>query len=390
MAEEKRDYYEVLGVGRDASDSDIKSAYRRLAKKYHPDMNPGDKEAEQKFKEVNEAYAVLSDPEKKQKYDQFGHAAFDPSMGGGEGGGFGGFGGFGGGGFDFGDIFSSFFGGGGGGGSRSYAEPGEDILVRLTISFTEALFGCKKEVSYNRIEDCDRCKGTGSADGTTETCATCHGTGRVTVRQRTMLGMMQSERPCADCGGRGKKVKNPCPNCKGKGRVRVSHKIEATIPAGIDDGQRIAFRAEGNAGRGGAPAGDLIIEIRVRRHELFERRGPDLYCSIPISFTEAALGAEIDVPLPDGRTKRYTIPEGTQPGATFRLRGEGAPDVGNSRRRGDIVFTVTVEVPRNLTAEQKELLRSFASACGDAEQAKRENIFKKIYNRAKEARDKDK
>ena len=304
---QKRDYYEVLGVSKTASADEIKKAYRSLAKKYHPDMNPGDKEAEAKFKEVNEAYDVLSDEGKRQKYDQFGHAAFDPSAG---AEGFGGFGGFGDGGFDFGDIFSSFFGGGGGSrSSRNAAIDGEDIVTRLTISFDEAVFGCKKEISYPRVEACDECSGTGAEKGSKpETCATCHGTGRVTVQQQTMFGRMQSQRTCTACRGTGKIVKNPCKNCNGKGYVRVTKKTELTIPAGIDNGQRIIRRGQGSAGRNGGAAGDLIIEVTVKAHKFFERERNNVYCEIPISFAAAALGGEIVVPGLGGKDETFQIP----------------------------------------------------------------------------------
>lgn len=377
MAEEqKRDYYEVLGVSRDADDAALKKAYRTLAKKYHPDMNPGDKEAEQKFKEVNEAYGVLSDPEKRKQYDQFGHAAFDPSSGAGTG--FSGFGDF-----DFGDIFSSFFGGSSQSGfSSSRAQsapiPGEDIEQSVVISFEESLFGCKKDISYNRVEACPDCNGSGAAPGTSpETCSVCHGTGRVTVQQRTFMGMMQTQSTCQSCRGRGKIVKTPCKNCNGKGYVRITRKLAVTIPAGIENGQRVALRGQGSVGRNGGSPGDLIIQVSVRPHPIFEREGSSVFCEIPISFTEAALGAEIDVPTPSGKTKKFTIPEGTQPGTSFTLRGEGAPDVYNGRK-GNLVFTVTVEVPRSLTPEQKELLSKFASAGGEKNETKRSGFRKKL------------
>lgn len=381
MADNKRDYYEVLGVPKDADDDRIKKAYRSLAKKYHPDMNPGDKEAEAKFKEVNEAYDVLSDADKRAKYDRYGHAAFDPSAG--AGGGFGGFDG----GFDFGDIFSSFFGGGGGS-SRSRANmavDGDDVLTRLTIGFEEAAFGCKKEVSFARVEACPECDASGAAKGTKpETCATCHGTGRVTVQQQTMLGYMQSQRACSACRGTGKIVKTPCKNCNGKGFVKVNKKLDVSIPAGIDSMRRIILRREGCAGRNGGANGDLIIEIQVKPHALFERDGNDLYCDIPITFAEAALGAEIEVPVlsPDKSraTEKYTIPEGTQTGTRFTLRGKGIQDL-NSKRRGDLIFTVTVDTPQNLNAEQKNLLRSFASSLGEGNNKKTGAFFKKLFNR---------
>ena len=376
---QKRDYYEVLGVSKTASADEIKKAYRSLAKKYHPDMNPGDKEAEAKFKEVNEAYDVLSDEGKRQKYDQFGHAAFDPSAG---AEGFGGFGGFGDGGFDFGDIFSSFFGGGGSSrSSRNAAIDGEDIVTRLTISFDEAVFGCKKEISYPRVEACDECSGTGAEKGSKpETCATCHGTGRVTVQQQTMFGRMQSQRSCTACRGTGKIVKNPCKNCNGKGYVRVTKKTELTIPAGIDNGQRIIRRGQGSAGRNGGAAGDLIIEVTVKAHKFFERERNNVYCEIPISFATAALGGEIVVPGLGGKDETFQIPEGTQTGTTFTLKGKGIADV-NTKRKGDLIFMVVVETPKDLTTEQKKLLSAFADSLGESNEIKSKSFFKKLFNK---------
>ncbi len=379
MAENKRDYYEVLGVGKGASDDEIKKAYRVLAKKYHPDMNPGDKEAEAKFKEANEAYAVLSDSEKRAKYDQFGHAAFDPSMGGG-GSGFGGFGGMD---FDFGDIFSSFFGGGGGSSrsSRNMPIEGDDVMARVTITFDEAVFGCKKEITFARVEACPECESTGSAKGTKpETCQTCHGTGRVTVQQQTMLGYMQTQRACSACRGSGKIIKTPCKNCNGKGFIKVNKTLAVTIPAGIDSMQRIILRGQGSAGRNGGSAGDLIIEVRVKEHNIFTRERNNIYCEIPISFSEAALGAEIDIPALGDKTEKYTVPEGTQTGTSFTLRGKGIPDI-NSKRKGDLIVTVVVETPKNLTAEQKKLLTEFSKSLGENNTGKRSSFFKKLFNK---------
>ncbi len=370
---DKRDYYEVLGVERGADEATLKQAYRNLAKKYHPDLHPGDEEAEQKFKEVNEAYGVLSDAEKRAQYDRFGHAAFD-----GAGGGGGGFD-FSGAGFDFGDIFSSFFGGGGGGGRRPDAPiEGDDVGVRVILSFEEAVFGCKKDVSYNRIEACPDCHATGAAPGTSpETCPNCRGTGRVTVQQRTFMGMMQTQSSCNNCRGTGKVIKTPCKNCNGKGYVRLTKKLSVTIPAGIDNGQRVLLRGQGSAGRNGGAPGDLIIEVAVRPHPIFEREGNSVFCEIPISITEASLGAEIDVPMLDGKTKKYTIPEGTQPGTSFTMRGEGIADV-NSKRKGNLVFTVSVEIPRNLSSDQKKLLREFGETLGEKNDAKSSGFRKKI------------
>ena len=378
MADNKRDYYEVLGISKGASDDEIKKAYRAQAKKYHPDLHPGDKEAELKFKEINEAYGVLSDAEKRSQYDRFGHAAFDPSSGGGSG--FGGFGGFSGGDFDFGDIFSSFFGGGGGSRSRHNAQiDGDDILTRVTVSFEEAAFGCKKEVTFARVEACGECGGSGAEKGTKpETCKTCNGSGQVTVRQQTMLGYMQTQRPCSECRGSGRIIKTPCKNCNGKGYIKVNKKLEVQIPAGIDNGQRIVLRSQGSAGRNGGATGDLIIEVRVKPHDIFERDGNNIYCEVPISFTEAALGAEIEIPTLGGKTEKYQIPEGTQTGTNFTLRGKGIQDV-NGKRRGDLIFTVVVETPKNLSSEQKKMLSEFAATFGETTSQKRTSFFKKIF-----------
>lgn len=375
---DKRDYYEVLGVQKGASEDELKRAYRKLAKQYHPDMNPGNAEAEVKFKEVNEAYEVLSDPEKRDKYDRYGHAAFDPSMGGGAG--FGGFEGFGGG-FDFGDIFSSIFGGGGGRSARSNVIDGDDISVRVTISFDEAVFGCKKEISFARIEACGECDGSGAAKGTKpETCPTCKGTGSVRVKQNMGFGFMETQRACSNCRGTGKIVKTPCKNCNGKGFIKINKKMEVSIPAGIDSEQRIILRGQGSAGRNGGANGDLIIVVRVLPHNIFERSGDNLYCEVPISFAEAALGAEIDIPIIGGKTEKFAIPEGTQTDTSFTLRGKGVANV-NTKRRGDLILTVNVETPKNLTAKQKELLSEFAASLGEGNTGKKQSFFKKLFNR---------
>ncbi len=376
---DKRDYYEVLGVEKGASDDDIKKAYRRLAKKYHPDVNPGDKEAEVRFKEVGEAYEVLSDPDKRQKYDQYGFAAFDPSSGMGGGGFSGGFGDF----SDLGDIFSSFFGGGMGGSTsqrRNGPVRGEDLSAQVTVSFEEAAFGCKKEISYARVENCPDCHGTGAAAGTSpETCSTCHGSGTIRTTQRTMLGMMQSTQPCPDCRGSGKIVRTPCNNCKGKGMVRVRKKYDVQVPAGIDDGQRIVLRSQGSEGRNGGGAGDLYVFVSVRPHPIFERDGTNIYCEIPISIVDATLGAEITVPTLDGKTT-YKIPEGTQTGTSFTLKGKGIKQI-NASKYGDLIFTVVVETPKNLTDQQKKILKDFGEACGDAKFSKKQSFIKKIFNK---------
>lgn len=365
---DKRDYYEVLGVEKGASADEIKKAYRKLAMKYHPDRNPGDKEAEEKFKEVGEAYEVLSDDDKRTRYDQYGFAGVDPNYAAGAGGagfggaGFGGFNGAGFGGFgDFGDIFSDLFGGGSGSARRSGASSarrGENVMARLDLTFEEAAFGCDKEVSAPRIENCAVCNGTGSADGNIETCPKCHGTGQEQVIQNFMGMQMRSTVPCSQCGGKGKVIKNPCSTCKGKGKVRRTNKVIVKIPAGVNEGQSVRVRGAGNVGTGGAPNGDLLAEVHIKPHKLFKRREFDVYCEVPISFAQAALGAEIEVPTLDGKVT-YTIPEGTQTGREFVLRGKGIPQVGNPKLRGDHHFTVVVETPTKLTNEQKELLRQF-------------------------------
>jgi len=378
---EKRDYYEVLGVAKGAGDAEIKKAYRSLAKKYHPDMNPGDAEAEAKFKEVNEAYAVLSDAEKRSQYDQFGHAAFDPSSGGGSGfGGFGGFGDF----SDLGDIFGSFFGGGfGGGGAQRRNAPtrGEDVGVRLTVTFEEAAFGTKKDVSYHRIQKCSDCGGSGAAKGTSaETCTVCGGSGQRRVTQRIGGMAFQSTTTCDSCRGTGKIIKTPCSGCKGTGYVKVNKKLGVTIPAGIDDGERIALRSQGCDGRNGGPAGDLIITVMVKGHHEFERDGYNIFCEIPITVAEATLGAEIDVPTLEG-SQKYSIPEGTQPGTTFTLKGKGIPYINNANRRGDLIFSVNIEVPKGLNEKQKEHMRAFAEACKESNYSKKSGFFKRIFDK---------
>ncbi len=376
---DKRDYYEVLGVDKNAGADEIKRAYRGLAKKYHPDMNPGDKEAEAKFKEVNEAYDVLSDDEKRKKYDQFGHAAFDPSSGFGGGGGFGGFDG----GFDFSDIFSSFFGGGGSSRqTRNMPQDGDDILARVTVTFEEAAFGCRKDVSFARVEGCQSCGTSGAEKGTSaETCSTCRGRGTVTVQQQTMFGYTQTQRACSSCRGTGKIIKTPCKNCNGKGYVKINKKLEVSIPQGIDNMQRIVLRGQGSAGRNGGIAGDLVIEVRVKPHNVFTRDGNDLYMDIPISFTEAALGAEIEIPLLGGEKEKIVIPEGTQTGTPFTLRGKGIADINNPKRKGDLIVTVSVETPRALTGEQKKILRSFAETLGESPREGKEGFFSKIFGK---------
>lgn len=377
---DKRDYYEVLGLSKGAGEAEIKKAYRSMAKKYHPDMNPGDAEAEAKFKEVNEAYAVLSDPDKKAKYDQFGHAAFDPAAGGGYGGYGGGFGDFG----DIGDIFGSFFGGGfGGSGRQNRNAPmkGEDVLARVTITFEEAAFGAKKDVSFNRVQKCADCGGSGAAKGThAETCSVCRGSGQRTVTQRIAGMAFQSTTTCDACRGSGKIIKDPCNNCRGTGYVKVAKKLSVNIPAGINDGERIALRGQGCDGRNGGPAGDLIISVSVKRHSFFERDGYDIYCNIPLTVAEATLGAEIDVPTLEGNQK-FTIPEGTQAGTEFTLKHKGIPYVNNSNRRGDLIFTTVIEIPKGLSEKQKEHMRAFADSCKESNYSKKKSFFKQIFDK---------
>ena len=354
MAENKRDYYEVLGVSKDASEDEIKKAYKKLARKYHPDMNPGDKEAEEKFKEVNEANEVLSDPEKKARYDQFGFAGVDPSYGAGGPGGAGGF--------------------GGGQTRRNGPQRGESIRASVSVTFTEAAFGCEKEVTIERSEQCPTCKGNGCAPGTTpEICPDCHGSGVVQVQQRTPMGVFASSRPCQRCRGTGKIIHQPCTDCGGTGAVRKRKTIKVNIPAGIDHGQTISLRGQGNAGKNGGPAGDLLITVMVRPHELFRREGNDVFCEAPITFSQAVLGATLEIPTIDGQVK-YDIPEGTQTGTVFRLRGKGIP-VLNGRGRGDQYVTVTIETPRNLNREQKDALKKFSETLGESNYEKRKSFF---------------
>ena len=376
MAENKRDYYEVLGVEKGATAEEIKKAYRKSAMKYHPDRNPGDKEAEEKFKEIGEAYEVLSDDQKRSRYDQFGFAGVDPNYGAGAGGGnpfgggFGGFGDFG----DIGDIFGSFFGGGSRSQSRNAPRQGENVGARLELTFEEAAFGCDKEVSVNRIENCTSCKGTGSADGVIETCQQCRGSGQVRTTQSFMGMAMQSTVACPSCSGRGKLVKNPCSTCKGKGKVRRNQKIKVKVPAGVDAGQSVRMRGEGCVGVNGGPNGDLLAEIYIKRHPIFQRERTTVYCEVPITFSQAALGAQIQVPTLDGKVS-YDIPEGTQTGKSFTIRGKGIPVLNNPGRRGDQVFTVVVETPTRLSKEQKELLRQLDEGLDVKSSPKRKKFF---------------
>ena len=369
---EKRDYYEVLGVNKGASDDEIKKAYRQAAKKYHPDLHPGDKEAEEKFKEVNEAYEVLSDSEKKARYDQFGHAGVDPNFGaGGAGSPFGQD-------IDLGDIFSSFFGGFG----RRNENPnaprrGSDIETQLYISFEEAAKGCKKTVQYQAVSTCKDCNGTGAQKGTSpKTCTACGGRGQVTINQRTPFGTVQTSRPCDACRGRGKIVDTPCHTCNGRGQVRRKKTVEVNIPAGINDEQVLNVAGHGNSGLNGGPAGDLHVYIGIRPHPIFERRGDDVWCDLPITFAQAALGATVTVPTLDGKAS-YDIHEGTQPGDVFKLKGKGVQHLGG-RGRGDQFVRVVIEVPKNLSGKQKELIRELDAATNDKNYQKRKGFMDKL------------
>lgn len=350
---DKRDYYEVLGVGRDASTDDIKKSFRKLAKQYHPDMNDGDKTSEAKFKEVNEAYEVLSDPDKRARYDQFGHAAGQA-----------GFGDFSGGFGDIGDIFDMFTGGMFGGrssGRRAGPQQGANLRYDLTINFEEAAFGVEKEISFTREDTCDKCGGSGCKPGTSrKTCGTCHGRGQVSSSVRTPLGMMSTSRPCPDCGGEGSRIESPCQDCLGRGHIRKRRTLKVKIPAGIDNDQRIAVRGEGEPGERGGQGGDLYVYISVRPHKLFRREGSDLRYEMPITFSQAALGDKIDVPSLEGPVS-LSIPEGTQPDTTFRLEGHGIQRL-QGRGKGDLFIKVKLEVPQKLDNKQKELLKEFEAS----------------------------
>lgn len=376
----KRDYYEVLGVSKTATQDELKKAYRKLARKYHPDLNKDNPEAEEKFKECNEAYDVLSDEQKRAQYDQFGHAAFENGgMGGGPGGfgGFGGAGGFGGSGME--DIFDMFFGGQGGRGGRSNAGPqrGSDLRFDLEISFEEAAFGVEKEINLYRDEQCSHCHGEGAEPGSkVETCPECHGSGYVRFTQNTMFGQMVNERPCSRCHGEGKIISESCKACRGKGTEKKNKKLKVKIPAGVNDGSRLRVAGEGEAGAKGGPSGDLYVYIYVRPHKYFERDGTTVMCEVPISIVQATLGAEIKVPTLDGQVT-MRIPEGTQPGKVLRLKGKGIPSL-RGGGRGDQLVRVKVVVPTKLNDKQKEALRQFEDVCGDAINPEEKSFLKKI------------
>ena len=379
---EKRDYYEVLGIGKNATDAEIKSAYRKLAKKYHPDLNPGNKEAEEKFKEVNEANDVLSDPQKRQRYDQFGFAGVDPNYAAANGG----FGGV-----DLGDIFGDIFGGGFGGGFSGFGggsstrtanapRKGHDIQASVILTFEEAAHGCSKKITINRQDTCPDCGGTGAAKGTSpETCPDCGGRGYVVTQQRTPFGVMQSQQPCSHCGGRGTIIRNPCKTCRGTGKTAARKSLEINIPAGIDDDQNIALRGQGDAGSNGGPAGDVIVHVTVKADPMFERDGYDVTIHVPITFSQAVLGDDVEVPTVDGRIVQH-IPEGTQSGTKFRLRGQGIQYL-NGRGRGDQYVIVDVEIPKKVTRAQREALKAFEDSMKEDNYEKRKGFFKNLRDR---------
>lgn len=366
MAESKRDYYEVLGVGRDADDAAIKKAYRALAKKYHPDMNPGDADAEKKFKEASEAYAVLSDPDKRRQYDQFGHAAFEGGAGGA-----GGFGGFDFNGADFsdifGDIFGDLFGGGGRRGGRANNGPmkGSNIRKSIRITFEEAVFGCEKELDLVLKDPCSTCNGTGAKPGTSpETCPKCGGKGQVVYTSQSFFGTVQNVQTCPNCGGSGKVIKEKCTSCSGTGFTSSRKKIQVSIPAGIDNGQSVRIREKGEPGANGGPRGDLLVEVNVSRHPIFQRRDMHIFSTVPISFAQAALGGDVRVPTVDGDVI-YTVKPGTKTDTKVRLKGKGVPSLRNAQVRGDHYVTLVIQTPEKLSAEAKEALRKFDLLAGN-------------------------
>lgn len=367
---EKRDYYEVLGVSKSASDSELKSAYRKLAKKYHPDMNPGDKEAEAKFKEASEAYSVLSDPDKRRQYDQFGHAAFEGGAGGGAGG------------FDFngmdmgdifGDIFGDFFGGGRSRAQNNGPMKGQNLHHTIRITFEEACFGTEKELDLPLQDECESCHGTGAKAGTTpETCSKCGGKGQVVYTQQSLFGMVRNVQTCPDCRGTGKIIRDKCPDCHGSGYITRKRKISVTVPAGIDNGQSIRIREKGDPGVNGGPRGDLLVEVAVSRHPIFQRQGIDIYSSAPITFAQAALGGDVRIKTVDGEVE-HTVKPGTQTDTRIRLRGKGVPSLRNKSIRGDQYVTLVVQVPTKMNGEQKELLKKFDEAMYGKSEEKEEN-----------------
>ena len=361
---DKRDYYEVLGVSKTASDSELKSAYRKLAKKYHPDVNPGDKEAEAKFKEATEAYSVLSDAEKRRQYDQFGHAAFEQG-----GGGAGGFGGFDFNGADMGDIFGDIFGDlfGGGGRRRTNNGPmkGANLRARVNITFEEAVFGCDKELEIVLKDECTTCHGTGAKPGTQPTtCPKCHGEGQIVYTQQSMFGMVRNVQTCPDCNGSGKIIKEKCTSCRGTGYTSSRKKIQVSIPAGIDNGQSVRIREKGEPGVNGGPRGDLLVEVVVSRHPIFQRQDMHIFSTVPISFAQAALGADVKIKTVDGDVI-YTVKPGTKTGTKVRLKGKGVPSIRSASIRGDHYVTLVIQTPEHLSAEAKEALRKFDELSGN-------------------------
>ena len=387
MAEQKRDYYEVLGVDKNADDATIKKAYRQLAKKYHPDMNPGDKEAEVKFKEASEAYAVLSDPDKRRQYDQFGHAAFE----GGAGGGAGGFGGFDFNGADMGDIFGDIFGDlfGGSRGRRANNGPmqGANLRTQVRVTFEEAVFGCEKEIELTLKDECGSCHGTGAKPGTSPvTCPKCGGKGQVVYTQQSMFGMVQNVRPCPDCNGTGKIIKEKCPDCYGTGYIASKKKISVSIPAGIDNGQSIRLRGKGEPGVNGGPRGDLLVEVIVARHPIFQRQDMNIYSTAPISFATAALGGTVRIKTVDGEVE-YDVKAGTQTDTRVRLKGKGVPSLRNKSTRGDHYVTLVVQVPTDLSKDAKEALRVYDDIVNGKNPEKPGKGKKGFFDKMKEALD---
>jgi len=362
---DKRDYYEVLGVDRGADDATLKKSYRKLAKQYHPDMNPGDAEAERKFKEATEAYGVLTDPEKRRQYDQFGHAAFENGAGGAEG--FGGFDFSG----DMGDIFGDIFGdlfGGGSSRRRSNNGPmkGANLRAAVNISFEEAVFGCDKELEISLKEECQTCGASGAKPGTSpETCPKCNGQGQVVFTQQSLFGMVQNVQPCPECGGAGKVIKTKCVDCRGTGYTSSRKKIQVTVPAGIDNGQSIRIGGKGEPGRNGGPRGDLLVEVQVRRHPIFQRQDMNIFSTAPLTYAQAALGGDVRISTVDGQVE-YTVKPGTQTDTKIRLKGKGVPSLRNKSVRGDHYVTLVVQVPTKLNEQAKEALRAFDEACGNS------------------------
>lgn len=381
MAENKRDYYEVLGVSKDADEDTLKKAYRKLAKKYHPDANPGDKEAEAKFKEASEAYSVLSDPQKRQQYDQFGHAAFEQGGGAGYGGGFGGFD-FNGGdmGDIFGDIFGDLFGGGRSRRANNGPMKGANVRTAVRITFEEAVFGCEKQLDLNLKDECTTCHGTGAKPGTSpETCPKCGGKGQIVYTQQSLFGTVRNVQTCPDCNGSGKIVKEKCADCHGSGYITNRKKIAVTIPAGIDNGQSIRIREKGEPGVNGGPRGDLLVEIQVERHPIFQRQDMNIYSTAPVTFAQAALGGQIHITTVDG-DMAYDIKPGTQTDTKIRLKGKGVPSLRNKNIRGDHYVTLVVQVPTKLNEEAKEYLRKYDEAVnGKINDSKQEKPKKKSF-----------